>query len=255
VLPGRLVALLVVVSAAVAGVDVALVAGWIDPARHNRAAERNELEERLLRQNEQLGSLQGTSDDDRAALYDAIDGLTDVLNQGRVPASIPAANQRWKEVAPVYARAEEAKGDLPKVTQEILETAADAGDDARLLLKLEKKKDRLQRWRLLARAMDLMTETHRIYSQLNGRLIEGFGVYERLQERTVEWMRKQQAGDFGAPELTAQWYTHESDPLLPEMVKLRRDLTPLEENAQEVAAQAKAAFDLVEKEVEAGSGL
>lgn len=252
---GRLVALLVVVSAAVAGVDVALIKGWVDPARHVRASERSDLEERLLQQNDHLGSLQRTTDEDRAALYDAIDGLTDVLNRGRVVASIPAANQRWKEVAPVYARAEEAKVALPKVTNEILETSSEAGDNARTMLALEKKKDRLPRWSLLARAMELMTETHRIYSQLNGRLIEGFGVYERLQERTVEWMRKQQAGDFGAPELAAQWYTHESDPLLPEMVKLRRDLTPLEENAQELAAQAKAAFDLVEKEVEAGSGL
>ena len=247
--------MLVVVSAAIAGVGVALLKGWVDPARHNRAAERSELEERLLRQNDELGSLQRTTDDDRAALYDAIDGLTDVLNQGRVAASIPAANQRWKEIAPVYGRAEEAKVDLPKVTNEILETSTEAGDSARTLLKIEKQKDRLSRWKLLARAMDLMTETHRIYSQLNGRLIEGFGVYERLQERTAEWMRKQQAGDFGAPELAVQWYTHESDPLLPEMVKLRRDLTPLEENAQEIAAQTKAAFDLVEKEVEAGRGL
>lgn len=252
---GRLVALLVIVSAAVAAADVALVKGWVDPARHTRAAERTDLEERLLRQNEQLGLLQRTSDDDRAALYDAIDGLTDVLNQGRVAASIPAANQRWKEIATVYARAKEAKVDLPKVTNQILEISADAGDNARTLLKIEKKKDRLSRWRLLTRAMDLMTQTHRTYTQLNGRLIEGFGVYERLQEQTVEWMRKQQAGDFGAPELAAQWYTHESDPLLPEMVKLRRDLTPLEENAEEMAARAKFAFDLVEKEVEAGGGL
>jgi hypothetical protein len=253
--PGRLVAFLLVASTAVAGLDVSLIKGWVDPGRQKRTTERGELEQRLLDENAQLSALQSQSDDDRASIYDAIDGMTDVLNQGRVTASIPAANQRWKAIAGVYGRAVEAKVHLPKVTAQILSISTEAGDEARTLLRLERQRDRLARWSLLARAMDLMTQTHRTYSKLNERLIKGLEIYELLHQRTDEWMKKQQAGDFQAPELAAEWYTHESDPLLPQMVKLRRDLVPLEEDAQDVAARAKAAFDLVEKEVEAGNGL
>jgi hypothetical protein len=239
--------------AALVLMSVALLNGWLDPGRHRRADLRGEIEQRLYDQTERLGTLQARSDDDRELIYRAIDALTTMLNDGRNQATVSRALEQYADVESRVTDARKAVVDLPKVTDEILNLARTGEANSRFLQELERQKGRVPRWRLLETAMSEMSGAHRIYSTLNTRLIEGFRTYEQLYERTREWVTKERAGDFKTPEVAAEWYSHASEPLVSEMRRLTGDLEELEAEVTGAATRAKAAFDLVEKEVEAGS--
>jgi hypothetical protein len=250
---GRLVVLLGAACVVIALLGVALLNGWLDPGRANRADLRGEIEERLFDQIDRLGALQGQSDDDREVIYRAIDGLTAILNDGRNQATVSRAVTQYEEVEARVTDARKAAVDLPKVTEEILSLARTGEANSRFLQELERHRGRLRRWELLEGAMREMTGAHRIYSTLNTRLIDGFRTYDQLYERTREWVTKERAGDFKTPTIAAEYYSHASEPLLFEMRRLAEDLQELEAEVADAATRAKAAFDLVEKEVEAGS--
>lgn len=245
--------LLVAACVAIALLGVAVLNGWLDPSRANRADLRGEIEQRLFDQTDRLGALQGQSDDDREVIYRAIDALTAILNDGRNQATVSRAIAQYEEVEARVTDARKAAVDLPKVTEEILSLARTGEANSRFLQELERHRGRLRRWELLEGAMREMSGAHRIYSTLNTRLIDGFRTYDQLYERTREWVTKERAGDFRTPTIAAEWYSHASEPLLYEMRLLTEDLEELEAEVADAATRAKAAFDLVEKEVEAGS--
>ena len=250
---GRLAVLLGAASAGIALLAVALLNGWIDPGRARRANLRTDIEQRLYDQTDRLGVLQIQSDDDREGIYRAIDSLTAILNEGRNEATVSSAIGQFGEVETRVTEARKAIAELPKVTEEILHLARTGEANARFLQELERHRGRIRRWQLLENAMREMSGAHRIYTTLNTRLIEGFKTYDQLYERTREWVMKERAGDFKTPAVAAEWYSHASEPLLYDMRQLTGDLEGLEGEVIDAATRAKAAFDLVEKEVEAGS--
>jgi hypothetical protein len=250
---GRLVVLLIAACIAIAISGVSLLNGWLDPGRDRRADLRSEIEQRLFDESDRLGVLQGQSDDDREVIYRAIDALTAILNDGRNQATVSRAVGQYADVEARVTEAREAAVDLPKVTEEILDLARTGEANSRFLQELERHKGRLRRWQLLEDAMREMSGAHKIYTTLNTRLLEGFRTYEQLYERTREWVTKERAGDFTTPTIAAEWYSHASEPLLFEMRRLTEDLMKLESEVADAAVRAKAAFDLVEKELEAGS--
>lgn len=239
--------LFLLVAVAIVSLDVSLLIGLLQPQRQTRAERRAALEQRVIRENNEVTNLQNQSDDSRDAIYGTIELLTDVLNTGRQPATAGQAIQSRDDIAARFAAAMAAKQALPNQTKQITSLAGTARRDALELREFRRDPRRQSCLKSLSEAMGAMVEAQKSFTQLDNRLIQGFALYEDLQARTQEWFAKQDEGDFRTIKAQADWYTVRTASLVAPIQQFRTELAPFEQKATEAGARAKAAFDQVKE--------
>lgn len=228
-------------------VDLLLLAAGIPRERGEARERRESLTQSVTALVRDLPDLQRDSDRARQAIVDAMDAMDELLNLGRKSEGISAAQEKLEHGAQLMDTARVAIGGLPATTEEILRRASAGREDAASLKSLVRGPDVLY-LEALANALELMLETHRIYSGMDDVLDRGFKVYEELFALTSDYLSKQRSGFFRSRKEAASWYTLRTEGFAAKIVEFRSELEAIRVRAEQAVVRAEKAFDEVEEQ-------
>lgn len=203
--PGRLALLAAATLIFIA--DGALLASGATKEARQKKRQAAAVEKRLDGRIASLRSLQDQSNSQRSRVESAFNAVDELHNLASVVEGIPQADVRFPAARDSMDRAKTALDGLPQLTSKIIHEAEAGRAGIATLQRLVTDPARLRYLEALDRALDLLIQTHNIYSRANTAIAGGMKLYSDLLAATDTFLQRERSGGFRSRREAAASYT------------------------------------------------